>query len=119
MVRKRTYNVDFNELESSSYSGQSDLRKEILDKMVEISLDKQEEKEGGLSERQEALWKDLKQSLRLLTKRQQEVISMYYGLNTPQLTEPQIAKKLGISQVAVSKIRSRAINRLKNLNQSN
>ena len=50
----------------------------------------------------------------VLTKREQEILKMRYGLgNTAELTQREIARKLGISRSYVSRIEKNAIEKLR------
>jgi len=55
----------------------------------------------------------LKEYLKLLTPREREVLTKRYGLdNTDEITQKEIAKKLGISRSYVSRIEKRAITKI-------
>lgn len=55
----------------------------------------------------------LKEYMRVLTPREKEVLTKRYGLdNTDEITQKQIAKKLGISRSYVSRIEKRAITKI-------
>ena len=55
----------------------------------------------------------LKEYLKVLTPREREVLTKRYGLdNTDEITQKQIAKKLGISRSYVSRIEKRAITKI-------
>ena len=55
----------------------------------------------------------LKEYLKVLTPREKEVLSKRYGLdNTEEITQKEIAKKLGISRSYVSRIEKRAITKI-------
>lgn len=55
----------------------------------------------------------LKKYLNILTKREREVISKRYGLDgNDEITQKEIAKKLGISRSYVSRIEKRAITKI-------
>jgi len=55
----------------------------------------------------------LKEYLKILTPREREVLTKRYGLNnTDEITQKEIAKKLGISRSYVSRIEKRAITKI-------
>jgi len=55
----------------------------------------------------------LKEYLKILTPREKEVLTKRYGLdNTDEITQKEIAKKLGISRSYVSRIEKRAITKI-------
>ena len=55
----------------------------------------------------------LRKYLNVLTKREREVLTKRYGLdNTDEITQKEIAKKLGISRSYVSRIEKRAITKI-------
>lgn len=55
----------------------------------------------------------LKQYMNILTPREKEVLTKRYGLdNTDEITQKEIAKKLGISRSYVSRIEKRAITKI-------
>ncbi len=55
----------------------------------------------------------LKKYLKVLTPREREVLTKRYGLdNTDEITQKEIAKKLGISRSYVSRIEKRAITKI-------
>lgn len=55
----------------------------------------------------------LRKYLNVLTKREKEIIKWRYGLdNTDEITQKEIAKKLGISRSYVSRIEKRAITKI-------
>ena len=55
----------------------------------------------------------LKEYIEILTPREKEVLTKRYGLNnTDELTQKEIAKKLGISRSYVSRIEKRAITKI-------
>ena len=55
----------------------------------------------------------LKEYLKVLTPREREVLTKRYGLdNTDEITQKEIAKKLGISRSYVSRIEKRAITKI-------
>lgn len=55
----------------------------------------------------------LKEYMKVLTPREREVLTKRYGLdNTDEITQKEIAKKLGISRSYVSRIEKRAITKI-------
>ena len=55
----------------------------------------------------------LKEYMKILTPREKEVLTKRYGLdNTDEITQKEIAKKLGISRSYVSRIEKRAITKI-------
>ena len=55
----------------------------------------------------------LKEYMKILTPREREVLTKRYGLdNTDEITQKEIAKKLGISRSYVSRIEKRAITKI-------
>lgn len=55
----------------------------------------------------------LKEYIKILTPREKEVLTKRYGLdNTEEITQKEIAKKLGISRSYVSRIEKRAITKI-------
>ena len=55
----------------------------------------------------------LKEYIKILTPREKEVLTKRYGLdNTDEITQKEIAKKLGISRSYVSRIEKRAITKI-------
>lgn len=55
----------------------------------------------------------LKKYLNVLSKREAEIINDRYGLNNnPEITQKEIAKKLGISRSYVSRIEKRALTKI-------
>ena len=56
---------------------------------------------------------DLKQYFNVLTDREKEIITERYGLDdTDEITQKEIAKKLGISRSYVSRIEKRALTKI-------
>ncbi len=61
----------------------------------------------------EKITEDLKKYLQVLTKREKEIIIERYGLNdNDEITQKEIAKKLGISRSYVSRIEKRALTKI-------
>ena len=55
----------------------------------------------------------LKEYMKILTPRERELLIKRYGLdNTDEITQKEIAKKLGISRSYVSRIEKRAITKI-------
>jgi RNA polymerase sigma factor (sigma-70 family) len=111
--KKNTFNVDFQALEQRSYKNLSSLGKEIIDKFIELSVQRSGE-EPKLSEQQQAKMDLIKEAMKELTDRQKQVLTLSFDLDGEgAYTERQIAEKLNISQVSVHELKTRAIESLK------
>jgi RNA polymerase sigma factor (sigma-70 family) len=115
MSKPKFINVDFNRLEQKSYKTLNPFEKEIIDKMVEISLEKTQNEAGIRKELIEAMMDCVEK----LPVQQRKVLTWLYGLDgSPVLKEEAIAKKLGIKQPSVSNLKKRAESQLqKKLNE--
>ena len=62
---------------------------------------------------------DIEKALRTLTKREAEVISLYFGINREKpLTLEEIGQKFGLSRERVRQIKEKAIRRLRHVSRS-
>lgn len=109
MARKaKVYSVDFNALErrAGNYKTLNLFEKEIIDRMVSLG----NPTASVLSPHQMAALDLVYSAMEELTPRQQEVMSMSFGLGEDgPLTEHQIAEQLKISQQGVHDLKMRAI----------
>lgn len=110
MARRKVYNVDFNYIEKADYRYLSNLQKEIVDKMVELSTGKKPE----MSAEQLARLDLVTAAMDEITDRQKEVLNLLFGLGGEEaMSEVQVAKKLGITKQGVSELKKRALNAIK------
>ena len=110
--KKKVYNVDFYELENTSYKGLNNLGKEIVDKVIEHS--KHSESEDKPTSKQVAVLDLVKASFELLTEKQKIVLNLLFGLSDGiPLTVREVAARLKISHVSVHGIKERAIHKLR------
>jgi len=67
----------------------------------------------------ESLQREIKRALSVLTAREAEVLSLYYGLdNTNPLTLEELGEKFGLTRERVRQIKEKATRRLKNADRS-
>ena len=62
---------------------------------------------------------DIKNKIYLLNDNEQKVIKYLYGIDCKQITQNEISKMFGISQSKISRLKSSALNKLKNIILSN
>ena len=112
MTRKpkapKIYKVDFESLErrAGNYGALNSFEKAIIDKMASMSGST----ESQLSPHQLLALDRVYEAFDQLTLKQQKVINMTFGLGDEEpMTELQIAEQLKISQPAVHKLKTRAI----------
>jgi RNA polymerase sigma factor (sigma-70 family) len=107
MPRKvKIYNVDFQQLERHNYNSLSQLGKEIVDKMVELSLGKK----VTIPQRKQAKIDLIMAAFEELTVKQKNVLIMVFGLDGREpRSEREIAEQLKISQQTVHDLKDRAI----------
>lgn len=68
---------------------------------------------------EDALRGDIEKALRTLTKREAEVITLYFGINREKpLTLEEIGQKFGLSRERVRQIKEKAIRRLRHVSRS-
>jgi len=68
---------------------------------------------------EDALRCDIEKALRTLTKREAEVITLYFGINREKpLTLEEIGQKFGLSRERVRQIKEKAIRRLRHVSRS-
>ena len=102
--KKHTQNLSLNDCLGSDKDGNEILLEDIIP---------QEENEMEMIEKNYSYKKMYAYLKKVLSKREYEIIVMRYGLfNTQQLTQMEIAKKLGISRSYISRIESKAIKEL-------
>jgi RNA polymerase sigma factor (sigma-70 family) len=63
----------------------------------------------------EELYATLEANLKLLDKREQEILRKLYGIDCDEMTQTEVAKSLGVCQQRVAFLKNRALNKLKNL----
>ncbi|TDI97071.1 MAG: hypothetical protein E2O29_02195 [Deltaproteobacteria bacterium] len=108
---KRLIKVDFQELERRPYKTLNKTGKSIIDKMIEISLNKNKVLKPDNA--QQARIDLLLEAIKELTLRQQKVLTLYFGLDGGfKHTEGEIGEKLGIARTTVLTLRKRAIRSL-------
>lgn len=109
MARKpKIYRVDFNALEckAGNYKTLNYFEREIIDQMVNLN----DPIVDTLSPQQLVTLDLVYEAAEGLTIRQKEVLRLSFGLgDDEQMTEHQIAERLGITQQSVHKLKSRAI----------
>jgi RNA polymerase primary sigma factor len=67
----------------------------------------------------ESLIQEVQNSLRMLAKRESEILRLYFGLDTnPPHTLEEIGMKFGLTRERVRQIKEKAIRRLKNSSRS-
>ncbi len=97
--------VSFNEPINMDYDGNELLLSDILGTEEDIILRPMEEDVDKLL---------LHQALQQLSQREQEIVTMRFGLHgKPELTQKEVALKLGISQSYISRLEKRIMGRLK------
>jgi len=109
-TRKRTYYVDFQDLESKNYDIMTSFEKEVVDKMIQMN----QPQDLSMTERQEALYDMIDAAMAELTERQRQVIEYAFGLNgREKLSNAQIAVEMDISRQGAFNLKRRALDRLR------
>ena len=66
----------------------------------------------------ESLSKEIDRALSTLTDREKEIIQMFFGINTQEMTLEEIGDKFGLTRERVRQIKEKAIRRLRNNSRS-
>jgi len=104
-VNNQKLEVSFDEPLNTDWDGNELLLSEVLGTDEDIVMRPMEE---------EADRKLLRDALRSLTEREQDIISLRFGLDgCKELTQKEVADRMGISQSYISRLEKRIIGRLK------
>lgn len=101
---RRKVEVSFDEPLNIDYDGNELLLSDILgteDDLVTKEFEKQENK------------RELMEALATLKERERQILQMRYGIGQEELTQKDIAQKLGISQSYISRLEKKIIEKLK------
>ena len=101
---RRKVEVSFDEPLNIDYDGNELLLSDILgteDDLVTKEFEKQENK------------RELMEAMATLKERERQILQMRYGIGQEELTQKDIAQKLGISQSYISRLEKRIIHKLK------
>ena len=101
---RRKVEVSFDEPLNIDYDGNELLLSDILgtdDDIVTKEFEKQENK------------RELLAAMATLKDRERQILQMRYGIEHEELTQKDIAKRLGISQSYISRLEKRIIQKLK------
>ena len=96
--------VSFDEPLNIDYDGNELLLSDILgteDDLVTKEFEKQENK------------RELMEAMATLKERERQILQMRYGIGQEELTQKDIAQKLGISQSYISRLEKKIIEKLK------
>ena len=66
----------------------------------------------------ESLSKEIDRALSTLTEREKEIIQMFFGINTQEMTLEEIGDKFGLTRERVRQIKEKAIRRLRQNSRS-
>ena len=66
----------------------------------------------------ESLSREIDRALSTLTEREKEIIQMFFGINTQEMTLEEIGDKFGLTRERVRQIKEKAIRRLRNNSRS-
>jgi RNA polymerase primary sigma factor len=66
----------------------------------------------------ESLSKEIDRALSTLTEREKEIIQMFFGINTQEMTLEEIGDKFGLTRERVRQIKEKAIRRLRTNSRS-
>ncbi|WP_115715212.1 RNA polymerase sporulation sigma factor SigK [Amedibacterium intestinale] len=101
---RRKVEVSFDEPLNIDYDGNELLLSDILgteDDLVTKEFEKQENK------------RELMEAMATLKERERQILQMRYGIGQEELTQKDIAQKLGISQSYISRLEKKIIEKLK------
>ena len=101
---RRKVEVSFDEPLNIDYDGNELLLSDILgteDDLVTKEFEKQENK------------RELMEAMATLKERERQILQMRYGIGQEELTQKEIAQKLGISQSYISRLEKKIIEKLK------
>lgn len=101
---RRKVEVSFDEPLNIDYDGNELLLSDILgtdDDLVTKEFEKQENK------------RELMEAMETLKERERQILQMRYGIGQEELTQKDIARKLGISQSYISRLEKKIIEKLK------
>lgn len=101
---RRKVEVSFDEPLNIDYDGNELLLSDILgtdDDLVTKEFEKQENK------------RELMEAMATLKERERQILQMRYGIGQEELTQKDIARKLGISQSYISRLEKKIIEKLK------
>ena len=101
---RRKVEVSFDEPLNIDYDGNELLLSDILgteDDLVTKEVEKQENK------------RELMEAMATLKERERQILQMRYGIGQEELTQKDIAQKLGISQSYISRLEKKIIEKLK------
>ena len=101
---RRKLEVSFDEPLNIDYDGNELLLSDILgtdDDVVTKQFEREENK------------RELLKAMRGLKDRERQILQMRYGIEHEELTQKDIAKRLGISQSYISRLEKRIIHKLK------
>ena len=101
---RRKVEVSFDEPLNIDYDGNELLLSDILgteDDLVTKEFEKQENK------------RELMEAMATLKERERQILQMRYGIGQEELTQTDIAQKLGISQSYISRLEKKIIEKLK------
>lgn len=103
---RRRNEVSFDEPLNVDYDGNELILADILGTNGDIVVKEFEKREDE---------RMLYEAIKTLKKREQEILMMRYGINQQELTQKDVALKLGISQSYISRLEKRILFKLKNV----
>lgn len=101
---KRKFEVSFDEPLNVDYDGNELLLSDIMGTDDDIVTKEFEKKENK---------RELMEAMRCLKDRERQILQMRYGIEHEELTQKDIAQKLGISQSYISRLEKRILSKLK------
>lgn len=107
---RRKVEVSFDEPLNVDYDGNELLLSDILgtdDDVVTKEFERNENK------------RELLDAMKCLKERERQILQMRYGIEHEELTQKDIASRLGISQSYISRLEKRIIHKLKNQMKQN
>ena len=67
----------------------------------------------------ESLSTEVERALSTLTERERDIIKLFFGINTQEMTLEEIGEKFGLTRERVRQIKEKAIRRLRHSSRSN
>ena len=101
---KRKFEVSFDEPLNVDYDGNELLLSDIMGTEDDVVTKEFEKKENK---------RELMDALKCLKDRERQILQMRYGIEHEELTQKDIAQKLGISQSYISRLEKRILSKLK------